>query len=710
MRNKLAFRNARRSMKDYLVYLLTMAAVAALMFAFNSLIFSEDIQRMCSEAVALTVMLGVVTFFIVLIVAWLINYMAKFMLEKRSREFAAYLLIGLKKKELSRLYMTENLLIGTAAFILGMAVGILLQQVIMTVFFAVFSEEYNLHIEMNLWCLLMTVCCYFACYLFALMRNKRVFKKMSIAQLLTMEKKNDEFKIRHEKIRQWLFILAAAYILFVYVMMIRGCSLWMGLLLMAGFIAAVYFLFAVLSAFIICRVQKKGKGMYRKNRIFLYRQFASKVHTMRFTMGTLTLLLVCALLGGAFSFMFTSYQGQAIDYCMPFDVLIHSPDPGDDFSEEISAIQSYNAIQEQRIYQIYENKTQTMNRYFGTHVATAAETHVDGQGNFIPGNEYYTYDTYMKLSDYNALQKMLGKEPVTLGEDEYALQTKGRIQRDFGSDIYGVQIESGNKTLSLSQVYTGAFSQNGINGADYLLIVPDEICRGMTPYYSVYAADIQGEGTAELRDLLDKVHRHKHGIQTYDEYEKDYEEGTAKEEDRQENLLEAIGTDDVVVMIADIFVRDIDGADMKFVIASVTFPLEYIALIFVFVALTILSVQQLSDAGKYKFRYDVLKKLGMKRRERNSVIFRQLALYYLVPALAAVAISSVIAVYAGNQFVLYTGAKGSGVYYFGVSLAISAGVYVICFLATYVGFKRGWMNRKERKYPKQDSYFPKDML
>lgn len=689
MRNKLAFRNARRSMKDYLVYLLTMAAVAALMFAFNSLIFSEDIQRMCSEAVVLTVMLGVVTFFIVLIVAWLINYMAKFMLEKRSREFATYILIGLKKKELSRLYMTENLLIGTAAFILGMAVGILLQQVIMTVFFAVFSEEYNLHIEMNLWCLLMTVCCYFACYLFALMRNKRVFKKMSIAQLLTMEKKNDEFKIRHEKIRQWLFILAAAYILFVYVMMIRGCSLWMGLLLMAGFIAAVYFLFAGLSAFIICRVQKKGKRMYRKNRIFLYRQFASKVHTMRFTMGTLTLLLVCALLGGAFSFMFTSYQGQAIDYCMPFDVLIHSPDPGDDFSEEISAIQSYNAIQEQRIYQIYENKTQTMNRYFGTHVATAAETHVDGQGNFIPGNEYYTYDTYMKLSDYNALQKMLGKEPVTLGEDEYALQTKGRIQRDFGSDIYGVQIESGNKTLSLSQVYTGAFSQNGINGADYLLIVPDEICRGMTPYYSVYAADIQGEGTAELRDLLDKVHRHKHGIQTYDEYEKDYEEGTAKEEDWQENLLEATGTDDVVVMIADIFVRDIDGADMKFVIASVTFPLEYIALIFVFVALTILSVQQLSDAGKYKFRYDVLKKLGMKRRERNSVIFRQLALYYLVPALAAVAISSVIAVYAGNQFVLYTGAKGSGVYYFVVSLAISAGVYVIYFFATYVGFKRG---------------------
>ena len=48
MVNKLAFRNAKRSMGDYLVYLLTMTVVAAMMFAFNSLIFSKDIQNMCS--------------------------------------------------------------------------------------------------------------------------------------------------------------------------------------------------------------------------------------------------------------------------------------------------------------------------------------------------------------------------------------------------------------------------------------------------------------------------------------------------------------------------------------------------------------------------------------------------------------------------------------------------------------------------------------
>ena len=51
----------------------------------------------------------------------------------------------------------------------------------------------------------------------------------------------------------------------------------------------------------------------------------------------------------------------------------------------------------------------------------------------------------------------------------------------------------------------------------------------------------------------------------------------------------------MIVMIADLFVRDADAAELKFVVTSVTFPLEYIALIFVFVAVTILAVQQLSD-------------------------------------------------------------------------------------------------------------------
>lgn len=133
MIGKLAFRNVRRSARDYLVYFLTMTFVTALMFAFNSLIFTKDIEEMFEVAGLMMALIGLATFFIVLIVAWLINYMVRFMLEKRSREFGIYLLIGMKKKEIARLYQRENMLLGTCAFLMGMVLGVLLQQIILAI-------------------------------------------------------------------------------------------------------------------------------------------------------------------------------------------------------------------------------------------------------------------------------------------------------------------------------------------------------------------------------------------------------------------------------------------------------------------------------------------------------------------------------------------------------------------------------------------------
>ena len=190
MLGKLAFRNVRRSARDYLVYFLTMTFVTALMFAFNSLIFTRDIEEMFQVAGLMMTLVGLATFFIVLIVAWLINYMVRFMLEKRSREFGIYLLIGMKKKEIARLYQRENVLLGIGAFFIGMVFGVLLQQVIMTILYSMIRMKYDLHMEFNRDCILMTAACYGGCYLLALFRSKRRFKRMNIRDLMEAQKKS----------------------------------------------------------------------------------------------------------------------------------------------------------------------------------------------------------------------------------------------------------------------------------------------------------------------------------------------------------------------------------------------------------------------------------------------------------------------------------------------------------------------------------------
>jgi len=149
-----------------------MAVVTASMFSFNTLLFSRDLLNMFETAGIMEVMIGLATFFILLIIAWLINYMVRFILEKRSREFGIYLLIGFKKKEIAKLYIRENLILGAGAFAAGLVFGILLQQILMSVFYAMVQMDYHLHLEFNKNSLLMTFSCYFFCYLLALFRCK----------------------------------------------------------------------------------------------------------------------------------------------------------------------------------------------------------------------------------------------------------------------------------------------------------------------------------------------------------------------------------------------------------------------------------------------------------------------------------------------------------------------------------------------------------
>ena len=69
--DKLSVRNMRRSARDYLVYMLTMVLVTALMYAFSSLLFQNELERQFTMKLngLMEIMVGLSTFFIILIVS-----------------------------------------------------------------------------------------------------------------------------------------------------------------------------------------------------------------------------------------------------------------------------------------------------------------------------------------------------------------------------------------------------------------------------------------------------------------------------------------------------------------------------------------------------------------------------------------------------------------------------------------------------------------
>lgn len=47
-----------------------------------------------------------------------------------------------------------------------------------------------------------------------------------------------------------------------------------------------------------------------------------------------------------------------------------------------------------------------------------------------------------------------------------------------------------------------------------------------------------------------------------------------------------------------------------------------------------------------------------------------------------------VSIFAGNNFVRYTGAVGSGIYYFLISTGIFFVIYILYFMVTYISFKK----------------------
>ena len=124
MLKELSIRNAKRQSKDYLLYFITLACTVSFMYAFNSLIFSDIVKAFPSIGV-LPYMIIVASLLIVLIMGWIVGYMTKYILKKRSRELSIYMISGIPNRSICRLIFYENALIGIFAFVIGLPVGIL---------------------------------------------------------------------------------------------------------------------------------------------------------------------------------------------------------------------------------------------------------------------------------------------------------------------------------------------------------------------------------------------------------------------------------------------------------------------------------------------------------------------------------------------------------------------------------------------------------
>ena len=140
---KLAFQNVRRSLRDYTIYFLTLTFGVCIFYIFNSLDAQSKLlniptsqQRLIE---VLVMVMDVLSVFVAVVLAFLILYANRFLMRRRKKELAIYLLLGMPKGKISGILLLETLVIGLFSLVVGLCLGVFLSQGL-TVWVAQFFE------------------------------------------------------------------------------------------------------------------------------------------------------------------------------------------------------------------------------------------------------------------------------------------------------------------------------------------------------------------------------------------------------------------------------------------------------------------------------------------------------------------------------------------------------------------------------------------
>jgi putative ABC transport system permease protein len=649
MLSKLALRNARRSIKDYGIYVMTITIIFSLLYAFNMIIFSEDIMALNKTMDSMIYAIILVSVLIVFVTGWLVHYMNNFILQRRCKEFGTYMLLGISNKAISKLFLLENIIMGLISLVIALIAGSFLYQILTIIIMNIFEAEYRINLSFSIKALALTLLYVILIYSFSLLRTKIKLRKLKIYDLLYAEKKNETMRLKNSK-GKWLLLLASIVFGGIGSILIRYNSVTMLTVfeITLCFVLCIYGFYLSLPSILLKLFVDNKRLKYKKDNLFLFRNLSAKINTMSFTLGTLGILLTLTLTSLSAGMLFKGYFDEQIKYISPFDITVTSPRTTEDFSFQKEYVKKNFSIMDEAAYPVYQSATRKI---------------YDLLSGTPFGGSYFEDDTVMKFSDYQKLRKMLGYDEVKLKEGHFLLHCLSGVKNILKKEE-NFSFTLGKTTLRYQESLTDPFALEGINGAYYVVVIPDKIADKageLEVRNMVYVADTKEETTAKDYDELVNCNPVKSSNRTI--------------------------SDDLLPIV---YVKGALLAQKRSLFTIASFTLFYLGLIFICVTATILAVQQLSDAIRHKFRYKILDHLGMQQKRVDFLILKQFIFYFGFPILLPIPISLFITLSLKPIFAAYL-TKSLLLTSINISFGLFLFVYLLYFAATYIGYRKSVM-------------------
>ncbi|WP_337814518.1 ABC transporter permease [Intestinibacter sp.] len=675
---KLAKSNARKSIKDYLIYFITITICVSLFYAITSLSSSsyEFITEDSYNFKTLQLILKYSTYVITAILILLIAYVNKYMIRRRQREFATYILLGAEQKSIAFMFFIETLIIGTLAIIAGIFVGTLFSQAITALVLVSVNQEVVFTLRLYMDTVVITFIFFIAMFCIIGLYNVSVLNKIKLIDMLNASEQV-EFQFRRSgKVYGVIFGLSILlYIVCVYCTFklinteidysIKSLT-YIGISLVS-FIIGTFALFYSISYILIYLKGKCINFKYEGTNLFLIGSIVSKIKTAPILMATIAMTFLGAMISFIMTLAMAQWSLGYLNMRVPYDIDIRN-----DYSYNFD-IEDIPKLDYGEVVQYLNDEGYSVRDYCQV------------EKYFIDKDEFYTGDRNnspmlaISLSDFNKLRTMLGYEKINLKENEFTTQWHSVVNNTdinkFLSKNKHLNINGEILNISKDSHYKESIGERIYDFYSYnIIILPDKVCKDLTLAETNFLANLNNQ--MSYKDAVN--------------FESKYIEKWFKENNRY--LIEKYSKEfDITSSIIDGRVKSSETNNILNMTLAMRILGVYLCIVLLTISFTVLALGQLTDSIEHKDRYNVLRKLGVEENDINKIVLKQISIYFVVPiAIALIGVG----IFIYNYYLMY---KERIVTFIGFNLfifSIATGiilticVYMCYFAGTYYTFKR----------------------
>ncbi|GAA0751200.1 ABC transporter permease [Clostridium sartagoforme] len=678
---KLAKSNAKKSIKDYLIYFITITICVSLFYAITSL-SSSSYELITEESYNfrnLKLILKYSTYIITAMLILLVAYVNKYIIRRRQREFSIYILHGMEQKNVALMFFIETLVIGILAIISGIFVGTLFSQVITAIVLISAKQEVAFSFKLYMDTVGITFIFFISMFCIIGLYNIIVLRKIKLIDMLNAHKQVEfQFK-RSGKVYSAIFALSIIlYIICGYCTFklintkidYSIKSLMFIAISLLAFIIGTYALFYSISYILIHIKNKYINFKYEGTNLFLIGTLVSKIKSAPILMATIAMTFLGAMISFIITLVMAQWAIGYLDMRVPYDVEIRNNYSNGFLTENnITDIKDIPQLDYSEIIDYLNDKDHDVNSY------------CEVEKYFINKDDFYNKDKNnvstiaISLSDFNKLRSMLGYDEIELKDNEFTTQWHSAVNDEeisnYIKDYANLNVNGEELKLSENSNYKESIGE-GLYGSyvNNIIILPDKVCDNLTFAEKNFVANINNKMSYEEADDFQYKYVNEWFRKSNDEFIKKYD----------------ISSSVVRVRIKSSETNNILNMTLAMRILGI-----YLGVVLLMISLTILSLSQLADSIEHKDRFSVLKRLGVEDKEINKIILKQISLYFIIPI--SIAMVGVI-VFIYNYYLIYKDIIST---YIGditfilsiiTGIVLMIGIYICYFGGTYYTFKR----------------------